>query len=162
MRCPLRWVWRWLALRGFTPAALALLLAPASLWFVVIYQAPGAIPSSARVWIGAGSIVLARGLPPAAGPQPRTTIGYMPTAGWHYFPRDIADPRPPIWRIELYRGHIRVPLAAVAVALAIPPTLIHAARRRHAPGTCPSCGYSRAGLRPRAACPECGTTPAAE
>lgn len=61
---------------------------------------------------------------------------------------------------------IQVPLW-IPLLLTLVPYLILAradriAAKRERVGTCPKCGYSRAGLAPDAACPECGKVGAAD
>jgi hypothetical protein len=59
-------------------------------------------------------------------------------------------------------NHYSAPLWPAFLATAAPAFLLWRARHRAArigPGDCPSCGYDRRGLA-RAACPECGKSPA--
>jgi hypothetical protein len=71
----------------------------------------------------------------------------------------------PGYRFDAFGGRISrdlwVPLwPAVAVANLFAVVHWRRARRVH-PGSCPSCGYSRAGLAADAVCPECGAAGAA-
>jgi hypothetical protein len=71
--------------------------------------------------------------------------------GWCWLPRyesGLFNPRQDLW--------IALPLWPFVAAAAIFAAIHWRRALRHPPGSCPACGYSRAGLAADAVCPECG------
>ena len=145
-------------MRGFGPAAALLVLGVANLWHGAGWQGPGG-PLSKRVWITRGTVYLCRGSwPTTPSPRPAMTIGYSPISeGWTFWHRPLADPLAPNFAFHFYRPQIGVSFFWVALAAAVPPSIVWWRRsRRVPPGHCPTCRYNCAGLHAAAPCPECG------
>jgi hypothetical protein len=60
------------------------------------------------------------------------------------------------WKTQWYPGNYRFPFAIPLALFSLPPLIVWAATRRHKPGHCRHCGYSRAGIPATTPCPECG------
>ncbi len=103
--------------------------------------------------------VLAQFVPsPGAPPQATTaTILLEPSSSW----------RPSVGRAAVSMGTVSTSVDVFWLPAWWPPMIVAPlaafawwrAIKAPAPGHCPRCGYSLAGLAPRSACPECGVGP---
>jgi hypothetical protein len=127
----------------------------------------GAAEGSPRVWrerwaINAGSPPRN---PSAEGLLARRALGDSIASGAWPVPQGLATTDiVTIWRPWnlLADGFERAPWAALIAAAPVTPIVLRAkARLRQRAGHCPTCGYSRTGLKPGSLCPECGVASAA-
>ncbi|MCC6661142.1 MAG: hypothetical protein IT437_09680 [Phycisphaerales bacterium] len=154
-------------LRGFLPAAAMMVLWVVSTqtWTVAQFGGPSVAAGPPRFGIGRGVFIINWGWP-----KGRMWLG---PAGWSLGvltngPNGPAKPSFVVsrqrwawseldWVPEVGPGHIKIPLAGLALFLALPPAGLLAWRRtRRLPGECTACGYDLRGIA-EGACPECGT-----